>query len=63
MIPTAKQSNRLKTEQLTENFAEQRGPILVAQNYRYRFSEINLIAEYGKTLAFIGIRLHRNNDF
>ena len=35
----------------------------VAQNYRSRFGEIDLIMRDGATLVFIEVRLRRNADF
>jgi len=35
----------------------------VAQNYRGRFGEIDLIMQDGATLVFIEVRLRRNADF
>lgn len=36
---------------------------LIAQNYRGRFGEIDLIMQEGAVLVFIEVRLRRNADF
>jgi putative endonuclease len=35
----------------------------IAQNYRGRFGEIDLIMQDGPSLVFIEVRLRRNQDF
>jgi len=41
----------------------QQGLNPVAQNYRSRFGEIDLIMRDGATLVFVEVRLRRNADF
>jgi len=36
---------------------------LIAQNYRCRFGEINLIMQDGPTMVFIEVRLRRRHDY
>lgn len=42
---------------------QQQGLKPVAQNYRSRFGEIDLIMQDGPSLVFIEVRLRRNADF
>ncbi len=52
-----------QAEQLAAQFLQQQGLKLVAQNYRSRFGEIDLIMQDGTTLVFIEVRLRRNAGF
>lgn len=53
----------IQAEQQTAQYLQQQGLKLVAQNYRGRFGEIDLIMQDGTTLVFIEVRLRRNADF
>lgn len=44
-------------------YLQQQGLRLVAQNYRSRFGEIDLIMQEGAVLVFIEVRLRRQNSF
>lgn len=44
-------------------YLQQQGLRLVAQNYRGRYGEIDLIMQDGATLVFVEVRLRRNADF
>lgn len=50
-------------EQWAAQYLQQQGLQPVAQNYRSRFGEIDLIMRDGKTLVFIEVRLRRNAGF
>ena len=52
-----------QAEQLAAQFLQQQGLKLVAQNYRSRFGEIDLIMQDGTMLVFIEVRLRRNAGF
>jgi putative endonuclease len=52
-----------QAEQWAVQYLQQHGLKLVAQNYRSRFGEIDLIMQDGTSLVFIEVRLRRNADF
>lgn len=52
-----------RAEGLAAQYLQQQGLTLVAQNYRSRFGEIDLIMQDGITLVFIEVRLRSNADF
>jgi putative endonuclease len=52
-----------QAEHLAAQYLQQKGLKLVAQNYRSRFGEIDLIMQDGATLVFIEVRLRRNAGF
>lgn len=53
----------LQAERRAAQYLQQQGLQLVAQNYRGRFGEIDLIMRDGETLVFVEVRLRRNADF
>jgi putative endonuclease len=53
----------VQAEQWAVRYLQQQGLKLVAQNYRSRFGEIDLIMQDGTSLVFIEVRLRRNADF
>jgi len=55
-------SGRL-AEQWAAQYLQRQGLQPVAQNYRGRFGEIDLIMQDGKTLVFIEVRLRCNAGF
>lgn len=52
-----------QAEKLATLYLQQHGLKLVAQNYRGRFGEIDLIMQDGASLVFIEVRLRRNSNF
>jgi putative endonuclease len=52
-----------QAEQWAAQYLQQHGLKLVAQNYRSRFGEIDLIMQDGTSLVFIEVRLRRNANF
>jgi putative endonuclease len=52
-----------QAEQLAAQYLQQQGLKLIAQNYRGRFGEIDLIMQDGATLVFVEVRLRRNGCF
>jgi putative endonuclease len=52
-----------QAEQLAAQYLQRQGLKLVAQNYRCRFGEIDLIMQDGATVVFIEVRLRRNTSF
>jgi putative endonuclease len=52
-----------QAEQLAAQYLQQQGLKLIAQNYRGRFGEIDLIMQDGATLVFVEVRLRRNGGF
>lgn len=55
--------NGAQAEQWAAQYLQQQGLKLIAQNYRSRFGEIDLIMRDGAALVFIEVRLRRNADF
>ena len=53
----------VQAEQLAVQYLQQHGLKLIAQNYRGRFGEIDLIMQDGATLVFIEVRLRRDARF
>lgn len=52
-----------QAEQWAVRYLQQQGLKPVAQNYRSRFGEIDLIMRDGATLVFVEVRLRRNAGF
>ena len=52
-----------QAEQWAAQYLQQQGLKPIAQNYRGRFGEIDLIMQDGASLVFIEVRLRRNPDF
>lgn len=53
----------LQAEQQAAEYLLKQGLKLIAQNYRSRFGEIDLIMQDVEVLVFIEVRLRRNADF
>jgi putative endonuclease len=53
----------LQAEQWAVQHLQQQGLKLVAQNYRSRFGEIDIIMQDKDVLVFVEVRLRRNEDF
>ena len=56
-------SQGAKAEQVASRYLQNHGLKLVAQNYRSRFGEIDLIMHDGATVVFVEVRLRRNSRF
>jgi len=52
-----------QAEQQAARYLQQQGLKPVAQNYRSRFGEIDLIMRDGATLVFVEVRLRRSANF
>ena len=52
-----------RAEQWAAQYLQRQGLQLVAQNYRSRYGEIDLIMQDGATLVFVEVRLRRNAGF
>ncbi|HZV98595.1 MAG TPA: YraN family protein [Methylophilaceae bacterium] len=52
-----------EAEKIAAVFLQQQGLIIVANNYRCRFGEIDLIAQEGNTLVFVEVRLRSSSSF
>jgi len=50
-------------EQLAVKYLQEQGLRLIAQNYRSRFGEIDLIMQDGVTVVFVEVRMRRNAAF
>jgi putative endonuclease len=50
-------------EQIAVSYLQRQHLILVTQNYRCRFGEIDLIMHDGNTLVFIEVRMRANDQF
>lgn len=56
-------NNGALAEQHAARYLQQQGLKPVAQNYRSRFGEIDLIMQDGATLVFVEVRLRRSANF
>ena len=56
-------NNGAQAEQQAARYLQQQGLKPVAQNYRSRFGEIDLIMRDGATLVFVEVRLRRSANF
>ena len=56
-------SHGAQAELLAAQYLQLQGLKLIAQNYRSRFGEIDLIMQEGTTVVFIEVRLRRNAGF
>ncbi|MBI5438779.1 MAG: YraN family protein [Nitrosomonadales bacterium] len=56
-------NNGALAEQWAAQYLRQQGLKPVAENYRSRFGEIDLIMQDGATLVFVEVRLRRSADF
>jgi len=52
-----------EAEKLAAEFLQRQGLRLVARNFRCRMGEIDLIMDDRGTLAFVEVRLRKNNHF
>ena len=52
-----------QAEQWAAQHLQQQGMQLVAQNYRGRFGEIDLVMQDGAALVFVEVRLRRSENF
>jgi len=52
-----------RAEQWAAQYLQRQGLKPVAQNYRSRYGEIDLIMRDGATLVFVEVRLRRNGNF
>ncbi|MBX9916191.1 MAG: YraN family protein [Nitrosomonas sp.] len=50
-------------EQIALAYLQRQNLVLVAQNYRCRFGEIDLIMRDGATLVFVEVRMRANESF
>lgn len=50
-------------ERAAAEFLEARGYRILERNYRTRLGEIDLVAEEGRTLVFIEVKVRRNDRF
>lgn len=53
----------VQAELLAAQFLQQKGLILVQQNYRCRYGEIDLVMRDGDALVFVEVRLRSRADF
>lgn len=56
-------SHGAQAEQLAAQYLQRHGLKLIAQNYRSRFGEIDLIMHDGATIVFIEVRLRSSAGF
>ena len=56
-------STGAQAEQRAVQFLQRQGLKLIAQNYRSRFGEIDLIMQDGTSLVFVEVRMRRNAGF
>ena len=50
-------------EDLAAAYLSEKGYIILSRNYRYKKSEIDIIAIYNNTLIFIEVKFRKNNTF
>lgn len=53
----------IKGESLSKIFLEKKGYKILAQNFRTRYGEIDLIAEENGDLVFIEVKLRQSHDY
>lgn len=63
MTPVCEKGSGAQAERLAEAFLVARGLRPVAQNYRTRRGEIDLIMRDGNTLVFVEVRLRSNRSY
>lgn len=56
-------SSGLQAERWAVQHLQQQGLKLIAQNYRSRYGEIDIIMQEEAVLVFVEVRLRRNADF
>jgi len=56
-------SSGAQAEQQAAQFLRQQGLLLLQQNYRCRYGEIDLVMRDGATLVFVEVRLRSSTDF
>ena len=56
-------SRGAQAERRAAQYLQQQGLKPVAQNYRSRFGEVDLVMQDGATLVFVEVRLRRNAGF
>lgn len=52
-----------EAEELAANYLKKQGARILAQNYRCRFGEIDLICALGELLVFVEVRLRSHRKF
>ncbi|BAJ03962.1 YraN family protein [Shewanella violacea] len=50
-------------ENLARTYLEQQGLTFVAKNVRYKFGEIDLVMQQGKTLVFVEVKYRSKSQF
>lgn len=55
--------NGRDAEQLAASFLQQQNLVLLEQNYRCRFGEIDLVMRDGQTLVFVEVRMRASENF
>lgn len=63
MTPVCEQGSGAQAERLAETFLVKQGLKPIAQNYRTRRGEIDLIMRDGNTLVFVEVRLRSNANY
>jgi putative endonuclease len=58
--PTSARGHR--AEQIAEQFLVGKGARIIERNYRCRFGEVDLIAQHGRTLLFVEVRLRMERN-
>lgn len=61
MANTIKTGN--KGEDLAADFLQEKGFEVIARNYRYKHSEIDLIAKHGNLLVFVEVKTRSSSTF
>ncbi|MBC7944130.1 MAG: YraN family protein [Burkholderiales bacterium] len=62
-MATTATSAGAEAEHAAADFLKQQGLVLLEQNFRSRYGEIDLILRQGKTLVFVEVRLRSNPNF
>ena len=63
MAYSDKQSVGFSAEQTARRFLESNGLNLIAQNYRCKLGEIDLIMQHDKQLVFVEVRFRARNNY
>ncbi len=53
----------LRGEQIASDYLKDKGYQIISKNYRFRRSEVDLIAKRQETLVFVEVKFHQNKGY